>query len=103
MAEKSSDDFRFGSLSGEISVNMKERQTRGWQTLAPWLSQFSPCSFKVREVRRLLHFFKCKIKLKLKKIKKDLGLRGLYPAKPKIFTIWYFRVKKVASTLLLHQ
>ena len=81
---------------------MKERQTRGWQTLAPWLSLFYSCYFKVRELRRLLHFSNV-VRIKLKKKKKDLGLRGLYPAKPKIFTIWYFRVKNVASTFLLHQ
>lgn len=102
MAKKSSDDFRFGSLSEGISLHMKERQTRGWQTLAPWLSLFYSCYFKVRELRRLLHFPNV-VRIKLKKKKKDLGLRGLYPAKPKIFTIWYFRVKNVASTFLLHQ
>ena len=106
MAEKSSDDFIFGFLSEGISVNLKERQTRGWQTV-PWPSLFYPRPFKVRELRRLLHFSNV-VKIKQKKKKKDLGLRGLYPAKPKIFTIWCFRVKRLpllslASMKLLHE
>ena len=43
-------------------------------------------------------FFQVLLKIKRKE-KENLGLKGMQPAKPKIFTIWYFTEKVCLSSL----
>lgn len=76
-------------------IYLKDSLRQGVGKYSPWANS-GLCSFQVCELWWFLHCFSV-VKIKRKKKKKDMGLRGMQSAKPKILTVWYFTEKVYLS------